>query len=381
MALSAGSPSSVYLNHAACGLASVDTLSAIQKHLTLEASIGGYVAAERVQAELTQGYAEAATLLSCQPNEIAFTDSGTRAWHRALESVALKAGDVVLASPMIWGGNFFTLLRYAERLGIEVKAMPSLENGEVDLTALKPLLTKQVKLIELCQAGSGWDNWQPPEKICELAQQANIPVLIDACQSLGQKPIDVKKLGCTFLVASGRKWLRGPRGTGVMYINHEWSDKHGPLGLDQHAATFDADGLDLAANARPFDLGECSIALRLGLTTALTEANLLLHTRPTVLIEKGQTLRQKLSVNPNVLLGPAHPSTGAIVTFTHKTLPPLAIKNKLQAAGIEVNVHPASFMPLHLPTQLRGDSIRISPHHMTDDQQLDHACDVLLSLL
>lgn len=361
-----GTERPVYLNTAAAGLQSPQVLQAIQTHLQLESKFGGYVAAEKVQAQLEQCRESLSLLLNCSPSEIALTDSASRAWQRILDCFDFQRDDIVLVSPGIWGGNYFTLLQLQNRCGVQVQCMPSAPDGSVDLDQLEKQLKQQVRprirLMELTLAPSGWDRWQASAEIARFAQAHAISLAVDASQALGQRELDVNALGCDFLFASGRKWLAGPRGTGVLYARQSTTAHLCPLGLDQHTGSLKHGHLKWLVDARRFELTESSVALRLGLGVAVNET-LQRH-------EAGQTTqlnklaceyRQKMAELPSIEMPLSAGDLGAIVTFRHASLSALAVRDYLRKQHIEVGVHPSAYMPLHAPTQRIGDCLRVSP--------------------
>jgi len=270
-------------------------------------------------------------------------------------------------------------------LGVIIKPMPQLADGSIDLDRLAGCLDPTVKLIELCHAPSGWDVWQPLEPVIQLANRHGIPVLVDACQSVGQRPLNVGELGCDLLVCSGRKWLRGPRGTGILFASQQWCRQHLPLYLGQHQAAFAKGELALPHVASQFELAECSVAARMGLLNALHEAcgHFENHAYSQQL-ELAHWFRTELNavrgcIAPDFSTVPLE-RLGAIVTFTHTSQSAENVVQHLRSYGIETAHHPASYMPLHGPTQLRGDCIRISVSAVVSHETLEHTLTALRAL-
>lgn len=356
----------VYLNTAAAGLQSPQVLEKIQAHLQLESECGGYVAAEKVQSDLASCRENLAQLLNCTASEIALTDSASRAWHRILNCFDFQRDDIVMVSPGIWGGNYFSLLQLESRFGIEIQCMPSAADGSLDVDQLKQQLklipNSRVRLMELTLAPSGWDTWQACDEIAQIAQAYDIPLVVDASQALGQRELDVNALGCDFLFASGRKWLAGPRGTGVLYARQSSTSHLCPLGLDQHTGFLKRELVEWFADARRFELTECSVALQLGLGVAVTETLQRLEAgQASRLKTLARDYRDALAEIPGVEMSVFAGDQGGIVTFRHASYSPVAVRDFLRQHHIEVGIHPSTYMPLHGPTQRRGDCLRVSP--------------------
>lgn len=369
----------VYLNTAAAGLQSPQVVQTIQAHLQLESECGGYVAAEKVQLKLAQCRESLSRLLNCSPSEIALTDSASRAWQRILDCFDFQRDDIVLVSPTIWGGNYFTLLQLERRFGIQVQCMPTEPDGNVDLDRLKQQIQQKVRqqpnsrvrFMELTLAPSGWDAWQATVEIAQLARAHSIPLVVDASQALGQRELDVNDLGCDFLFASGRKWLAGPRGTGVLYARQSSTSNLCPLGLDQHTGFLKDDELHWLPDARRFELSESSVALRLGLGEAAKQTLSRQQAGESVLLKKlAADYRRLIAEIAGFELPDCSGDLGAIVTFRHAVHSPVAVRDFLRQHHIEVGIHPRTYMPLHAPTQRLGDCLRVSPstctHNPTD---------------
>ena len=358
--------SRVYHNTAAAGLPSSQVLQTVQDLLQLESECGGYVAAEKVQSDLAFCRESLALLLNCSTFEIALTDSASRAWHRIIDCFDFQRDDVVMVSPGIWGGNYFTLLQLQSRFGIQVQCMPSAADGSVDVDQLRQLFKliskSRIRLMELTLAPSGWDVWQASSDIAQLAQAYGIPLVVDASQALGQCELDVNALGCDFLLASGRKWLAGPRGTAVLYARQSSTSHLCPLGLDQHTGVLRDGQLNWLNDAHRFELTERSVALQLGLGVAVRETLQRLDAGQTSRLKTlARDYRDALGEIAGIELPVLAGDPGAIVTFRHASYSPVAVRDFLRQHQIEVGIHPSTYMPLHGPTQRMGDCLRVSP--------------------
>ena len=210
----AGCEHSTFFNNAGASLQPRPVVARVIEHLRLEEQVGGYEAADRVADELAGVYGSVARLLHCAPEEIALQENATRAWEMAFYSLRFAPGDRIVTAANEYASNYIAFLQVAQRTGAEISVVESDAAGEVDLEALRNLLDDRVKLIALTHVPTNGGLVQPAARVGELARAAGIPFLLDACQSAGQMDLDVDALGCDMLSATGRKYLRGPRGPG-----------------------------------------------------------------------------------------------------------------------------------------------------------------------
>ena len=257
----ARTPREVYLGNASHGLPSAPVLEAMQDYLVDEAEWGGALAYQHHEDQLMAAYAAAARLIGAQDDEIAFLDSGNRALQALILALRLQPGDHVLVDRTCWGG---TLTMLADLPGVVVDVMPVDAQGRADAAAARTMVHADTRCILLtwCPSTSGIVN--PAREIGVMAREMGVLYLIDACQALGQVPVDVQALGCHALAASGRKWLRGPRGTAVLYASRAFMAAHPAFMPDQQGAP--------RQDARAFESGEASYAARLALGVAIAGA-------------------------------------------------------------------------------------------------------------
>jgi len=226
----------LHLNAAGSSLPSRRTLDATIDHLKLEAEIGGYEAADLKRDELDGFYPSVATLIGADAGEIAFVENATRAWDLAFYSLAFKPGDRILTCVSEYSSNYISYLQVARKTGAELVVVPDDNHGQIDVAALERAIDKRTRLISISHVPTQGGLVQPAEAVGRIANAAGVPYLLDACQSVGQLPVDVNRLGCDFLSATGRKYLRGPRGTGFLYARQKTTAGIEPIFLDNHAA-------------------------------------------------------------------------------------------------------------------------------------------------
>ncbi len=226
----------VHLNNAGSSLPPRPVVEAQTSWIAEEARLGGYEMVERHQARIDEVYRSISRLVGAEPDEIALVENATIAWWQAFQSLDLR-GKTILTSEVDYGSNFITYLQAARRAGSRVEVVPSDASGQIAVDELERRIDDSVGLIAVTHMPTNGGLINPADEIGAVARIAGVPFLLDACQTVGQIPIDVGSLGCDFLSTTGRKYLRGPRGTGFLYVNRRRLESAEPALLDMHGAT------------------------------------------------------------------------------------------------------------------------------------------------
>ncbi|GAA1607687.1 aminotransferase class V-fold PLP-dependent enzyme [Actinoplanes couchii] len=373
-ALRAATPGARHARHfnaAGSALPSEAVLGTVIEHLRLEARVGGYEAAVIAAERSEEVYSLAARMLGADPADIALTESATVAWHRALDAFPLKAGDRILASASSYVSSALHLIELRKSKGIEVEVLPCAADGTVDREALADALRRPAALVTVAHVPTSSGLIEPAAEIAAQCRAAGVPLLLDATQSLGQLPLDVTS--GDIIVGTGRKFLRGPRGTGLLYVSPAMRELMRPSHPDVRGAVWQSDdGYELAAGARRFETWETAHALRLGLGTALREALDLtieeINRRTTALADR---LRSDLAATPGVRLTDPAAAGGAIVTFVVDGEKPVDTVRRLRAAGVHLVSVPASHGRWDLGRRGLDAVVRASVHVYNDDSDVD----------
>ena len=268
-----GCKSVSHLNNAGAGLMPTPVLETQIAHLRREAEIGAYEAKNEAAERIDGVYRSIARLINCAPAEVALLENATVAWNAAFSAFRFKPGDKILTGEAEYASNYINYLLARERQGVDVIAVPSDASGQLDVAALESLVDERVKLIAVTHVPTNGGLVNPAAATGRVAKAAGIPFLLDACQSVGQLQIDVEAIGCDLLSATGRKYLRGPRGSGFLYVRRSLLDKLEPATLDLHAADWVApDRYVMRGDARRFENWEFNYAAVLGLGAAVDYA-------------------------------------------------------------------------------------------------------------
>lgn len=340
-------------------------LDAMTTYLRREAEIGGYEAGFEASAELDAAYDSVARLIGARREEIALTENATVAWQMAFYSLPWKEGDRILTTRAEYAANFVAFLQVARRTRARVEVVPDHPDGLVDLEALERMIDGRVKLIAVTWVPTNGGLINPVADIGRIARAHGIRYLVDACQVVGQLPVDVGEVGCDMLSATGRKFLRGPRGTGFLYVRREVLPELEPPMIDHFAAPWvEPDRFALREDARRFETWESNYAARLGLKVAVDYAMAvgLEAIRARCRSLSGE-LRSALGEIPGVRIYDLGKDPAAIVSFTVGNHDPLKINRRLFDARIHVTTSRPSVTLLDslargLPTLLRA-----SPHY------------------
>ncbi|MEV2189428.1 FAD-dependent oxidoreductase [Streptomyces phaeochromogenes] len=333
-----------HMNAAGAALPSAATLVAVTDHLRLESLLGGYEAAEALADRTERVYQSAARLIGAAPQDIALVDSASTAWQRALGALRLKAGDRVLASSSTYVSSALHLLEMRDSHGIALEVLPADASGQVDLGALETALREPAALVTLAHVPTSSGLVEPVAAVGVLAARAGVPLLLDATQSLGQLPVDVEEMRCAIVVATGRKFLRGPRGTGLLYVDPELRARTRPAAPDVRGAEWSsAYQYEVVPGARRYETWESSHALRLGLGTALDEAlDLGVELIRDHVTELAERLRAGLSGVPGIRRTDPTAAASGIVTFLREDEDPRQTVRDLRATGFRLTTVPAS---------------------------------------
>lgn len=361
----------VHLNSAGASLMPEPVIAAQIDYLRLESEIGGYEAKAEQLPRIEAVYDSIARLVNADRDEIALQENATVAWIAAFNAVPFQAGDCVVTGEAEYASNYLNFLRAKERLGIEILVAPSDASGQIDVDALEALLDERVRLIAITHIPTNGGLVNPAADIGRLARKHGILYLLDACQSAGQLHLDVEALGCDLLSATGRKYLRGPRGTGFLYVRKAALAQLTPLNLDLLAARWVApDRYELLPTARRFENWEFNFAAVLGLGAAVDYALAL----GTEAIEArvqwlARRLRFILSDYAKLEVHDIGETKSGLVTFSVPDRTASEVQRDLRARNINVSVSDPGSTLLDASRRKLPDLIRASVHYFNTEEE------------
>jgi len=374
-ALTPGCRDQVFLDSAGSSLPPQQVVDTVVAHLRREAEVGGYRAAAERAEDLEGLRHSLGRLLGADADLIALTDSATRSWNQFVTALPWAAGDRVLVGGMEYASNAIALLQRARIDGCTVEVVPSDADGRIDLDALTSMIDERVRLVSLVHVATNSGRINPVREVVDIADGSGALVLLDACQSVGQLALDVDALGVDALSATGRKWLRGPRGTGFLYVRRDVLAGLEPAAADMRGATWTAaDNFALRSDAARFELWEADVAGRLGLKAAVDH---LLALGPDQVEQAvraiADRLRDGLGALPGVTVQDAGPDLCGIVSFTVAGRTPDQVRDELAAVGVTVTVSHASSTLLDMSDRGLDSVVRASPHYFVSPQDVDTA--------
>lgn len=376
----------LHFNNAGASLTSQPVLDATIAYLQREAQIGGYEAVAEARETLEHTSSAIAKLVGATREEIALTTSADEAWNRAFYSIPFKPGDRVLTSKAEYRSNYIIFLQAQKRLGITVEAVPNDEHGQLDVATLRQMIDGRVKLISVTHVPTSGGLVNPAAEIGKVAREHGILYQLDACQSVGQMPIDVQALGCDLLSATGRKYLRAPRGTGFLYVRNAVVDQLEPLTLSGFSAEWTGPSTyQVHARANRFENFENNKAAVVGLGVA---ADYAMQWGLEAIWQRVSTLahdlRSRLSALPGVRIHDRGLVQCGIVSFTVEGREPAAIQRVLKEQHIHVTESACKTTLLDLSERGLESVVRASVHYYNSEEEVERfvqAIEMLLSYL
>jgi selenocysteine lyase/cysteine desulfurase len=362
----------VHFNNAGSSLMPAPVADALREYLNQEEMTGGYETAERNAEQLDNFYTATASLLNCNTGEVAFIENATRAWDMAFYSFRFNPGDKILTTIAEYGSNVIAYNQCVKRHGVELKFIENDAHGQIDVRALENQIDDKVKLVSMTHIPTGGGLINPAAAIGRVANAAGIPFLLDSCQGVGQVALDVKKIGCDMLCGTGRKYLRGPRATGFLYVREELIEQLEPPMLDQHAADLvSPTEYVIRKDAKRFENWEQNFAGKaaLGVATdyALSFGMPAIQRRVCALASR---LREQISALERVSITDEGLARGGIVTFTVDGKSPAQIKSGLSGHGINVSVSDGSGSLVSFVQRDLTEVVRASVHYFNTDAEV-----------
>jgi selenocysteine lyase/cysteine desulfurase len=365
----------IHFNNAGSGLLARPVLQSMLDHLNLEARIGGYEAAAARKAEVRGFYTAIGELIGCGPDNVAFAGSATHAYTKALSAIAWEPGDVILTTRNDFISNQIAFLALRRRFGVEIVHAPDIPDGGVDVEAMFDLMqVLRPKLVTATHIPTNSGLVQPVAEIGRHCRDLDLLYIVDACQSVGQYEINVNDIGCDMLTTTCRKFLRGPRGSGFLYVSDKFlRDGYEPLFIDMYGARWIQPGryrtVDTAARFEEWEfpystvLG-CAAAARYALQVGLGP----ISRRSPALASR---LRSRLVEIPGVRVLDRGRQLSSIVTFDIAGCEPHQFKQAMDVRGINSALSFREWALYDFTEKNVEWCLRLSPHYYNTDHEVD----------
>ncbi|MEM8729037.1 MAG: aminotransferase class V-fold PLP-dependent enzyme [Pseudomonadota bacterium] len=369
----------------ACGssLMPKPVIDAIVGHTELEARVGGYEAEADRHVALEGVYDSVARHLNAKPREIALLENATVAWCHAFYALPLRPGARILTCEAEYAANYVAFLQRAKREDLRIEVIPSDATGALDPEALEATMGEDVGLIAMTWVPTNGGLANPAAEVGKIARRHNVSYLLDACQAAGQMRIDVQALGCDFLSATGRKFLRGPRGTGFLYVRAPWLETLEPAIIDHFGAPWVArDRYELRDDARRFETWENSYALRAGLGAAFDYADALgIDAIEARVSDLARFCRDRLAGVPRVTLRDIGHHQVGIVSFSVDGADVHPLVTAMRDAGYVIGASTPDSTRIDSERRALPTLLRIAPHYYNAEDEIAGAVDHLASLI
>ncbi|MEO5840140.1 MAG: aminotransferase class V-fold PLP-dependent enzyme [Acidimicrobiales bacterium] len=376
-----GCAARIHLDNAGSSLPPRPVTDAVVAHLRREEEVGGYIAETERLAAVEDTYDACAALVGATRGEIALAESATTAWQMAFHSIPFRDGDHILTCVAEYASNYLEFLRLAQRVRVVIDVVPDDHHGQIDVAQASAMMTDRIRLIAITHVPTNGGLVNPAEAIGAIANERGVLYLLDACQSVGQLPIDVGAIGCDFLSFTGRKYLRAPRGTGALFAK-AGSGVGQPDKIDLHSATWTAaSNYDVRPDARRFENYESSVAAKIGLGVAIRYAlDIGIDASWARISQLASRLRGHLAEIDGVTVRDKGEVQCGIVTFDVRDVDAAQVKSALARGSIAVNVTHLASTLLDMTQRGIGSMVRASVHYYNTDDEIDRSAELIESI-
>lgn len=369
----------IHFNNAGSSLPPDPVRLATINFLEEEMTHGGYETKEKYQQVFDDAYSSIARFLNAKAHEIAIMENATVAWHAGFHAIDWKDGDEILISRAAYSSYYLSYLHLRRKVDIKITMIPNDSQGQIDVGALEESIGPKTRVIALGHIPTNSGLVSPAKEVGEVARRHDLIYILDACQSAGQVPLDVETLGCDLLSAAGRKYVRGPRGTGFLYVSDRVRDRLTPAVIDLHSAKWTSTHTyEFRSDARKFENWENSYASIYGLKAAIDYANELGMDRIWERVQYlGRTLREKLVSIPGVAIHDSGAIKGGIVSLSVAGVGAQEVKTYMRKNGVNVSWMDQPSARLELEAKNLPEMVRASVHYYNTEEEIQQFIDLL----
>lgn len=377
-----GAAGLIHFNNAGASLPPDVVLDIVVDYLKEEALCGGYETEAKYQQQLDGTYDLIARLINAGKDEVAIVENASVGWGLVFNGIDFKPGDEIITSEMEYVTNLMGFLNAKKNHGVVFKVVPNDEQGNFSLEALEEMISAKTKLIAITHIPSTAGGMMPINAIGKIARKHNILYLVDACQSAGQIPVDVKEIGCDMLSVTGRKYLRAPRGTGFLFVRKEIQDQLKLILMDSLSAEWVSEtDFKPRPDARRFELYEKNRALTLGLSKAVEYTLNIGVDRIWQRVQYlADTLREQLNKIESVTVHDFGAEKCGIITFSVEGLDSAIVKSKLAEQSINVSLAKAISTLIYMNKNHLVSIVRASVHYYNTVEEIEAMCAVLRNM-
>ncbi len=372
----------VHLDNCGSALMPQPVVDALKQALDREVAVGGYVAQEQQAGALEGSYQSLVRLFGGDAGDFAFVGSAVDGWTKAFYSLPMAAGGNIVTAYNEYCSNYVAYLQIAKRHGVEIRVAQQAETGGIDLDHLSSLIDDKTQVISISHMPSSSGEINQVAEVGRIAKTAGVLYVLDACQSAGHVPVSVADIGCDVMTGTSRKFLRGPRGIGFLYVNEHARSVMDPIVLTNQSAEWTRkDAYTLRKDARVFEAWERSVVNQLGFTAAVDYLlDIGVDAATNQIARNALYLRKKLADCATVKMACPPSATSAIITFNLEGKTPVDVKARLAEQGIAVQI--ASVVHTRLDLERRGidSAVRVSPHYYTSQSDMDRFIEAIQAL-
>lgn len=376
-----------YFNNAGAGIMSETTLNTVVNHMKLEMGVGAYKAAIMRSEDILNFYKSSAKLLNagCK-EEIAFIDSASRGWNLVMYGLNITNKDTIVTLESEYGTNLLTIYDIAKLTGCSVNIVKCKSDGSVNLNLVEKAFETGGTVLAVSHVAAQGSIVNPVVELGKIAKKYSAIYIVDGCQAVGQLKVDIQEIDCHAYMVAGRKWLRGPRGTGILYVRNDAPIRTPQIDLASADLVFNNIGevtdVHIRKDAKQFELWEKSISSLLGLTNAINEyLDFGIDKAFKEIVLKANKIRSCINNNSNlVLVGNKNAAVGNIGFYLRNPIQEQCVKELFDNNGFVISCMCDWDCPMFFPKTGVQYIFRITPHYYTNDEDIQDICKLLTNL-